>query len=351
MPTSTSPRTASDAGLSLLELIVVVAIVSVLFGIGIGVFHRVVQPERLASGQVLDAVRSARTFAREHGTGAAIVVEPERGRVFVTGLRTVGNWHFEDVAGTGWPVSASYDATALRSRGAIGSGLVLEKGGRLTIPSPPGSFDSPDGFGVAVSLQPAAAPRPMTILERPGSWALQLDDDGNVRVVLELAAAEEPETYPYTVAGSALPTDRFSRLTVTFDGRALRVTRDGRPLESTTLFEVARPLVVVPGIEVGTGNESDRYVGRMDELHLSSVVVDRFREMAEGVRLEGAARRVQVDGFGHLDPSWHSTPEQIHVVHGEPPVRTVVELGLLGTVRSWEESPDAVSVAPEGEAP
>jgi len=321
---------------------------SVLFGIGIGVFHRVVEPVRLASGEVLDAVRSARSFAREHGTGAAIVVEPARGRLFVTGLRTVGDWHFEDVEGTGWPVPASYDAAALRGRGAVGSGLVLGEGARLTIPSPPGSFDSPDGFGLDVRVQPAAAPRPMTLLERPGSWKVELDDDGDLRVVLELEGIEEPETHPHTVEGSRLPTDRFSRVVVTFDGRALRVTRDGRPLEARTLFDVRRRLVVVPGVAVGTGREADRFVGRMDELHLSSVVVDRVRELAEGVRLEGAARRVQVDGFGHLDPSWHSTPQTIPIVHGEPPVRTVVELGLLGTVRSWKE-PGTVAAPPAAE--
>jgi len=48
---------------------------------------------------------------------------------------------------------------------------------------------------------------------------------------------------------------------------------------------------------------------------------------------------LHLDPGGRLDPAWHAAPVTISFRVGEPPVRTVIEYGLLGSVRSWTERP------------
>ena len=332
MPTSRSPKTRAE-GFSLLELMVVMAIMSALFGIGIGAFHKLNRAERVAERAVKDVLRSARLFARAESAPASMLVRPSTGEVVSMGLRTVGNWHFEDADGTGWPVPANHPFDALVRDGQIGSGLHLTANAELVIPSPPGAFDSLSGFGVDVAVRPEAEGRPMTILERAGVWAVDLDGDDALRVTLELSDAIG-ETRSVHELPVHLPSDRWSRLLVVFDGRTLHVSIDGSRVADDTVFGQTRKLARNPGVAITSGREVTRFRGYLDELRIGSVLVGQREELPPEVRLLGEERVIHLDAFGHLDPAWHRTPEQVSFLYGEPLRRTTVEVGLLGTVRS-----------------
>ncbi|MCB9899218.1 MAG: prepilin-type N-terminal cleavage/methylation domain-containing protein [Planctomycetes bacterium] len=339
MPTSSppNPRTERAAeGFSLLELMVVMAILSALFGIGIGMFHKLNRPERTAERAVKDAVREARLFARSESAPASVVVRPAAGEVRSLGLRTVGNWHFEDTAGTGWPIPATYPPEALVADGSVGSGLRLADEAELQIVSPPGSFDSVWGFGLDVALRPAGGGRPMTILERAGSWTVDLDSDDALRVTLTLDEDGGPRrsAFEYPVH---LPNDRWTQLLVLFDGRSLHVEVDGARAADDTVFAEPKRLVRNPGVALTSGRDVTRYRGLLDELRFGSVLVGQRVELPVEVELLGAERVVHFDALGHLDPAWHRVPEEIAFRYGDPPRVLTVELGLLGTVRSVDE--------------
>lgn len=342
--TSCRSRTERGArGFTLLELLLVMAIIGVLLGFGVGAFNRLAAVDRVAAGQIRDALRTARSLAVSEAAPAAVVVEPASGEVYGLGLRAVGNWHLEDVEGTGWPLDARLPPEAGLVEGWIGSGLVLGPDQQLALVDLPSSFDSPDGFGVDVALRPEADPRPMQLLEREGAWRLRLDEDDQLEVTVWLEAQAAPEEFRQTLTGVRLPPDRWSRVQLVFDGRTLHVAVDGARVGEDTLFSPPRRMARGAATGLGTGRGGDpalaAFRGAIDELRLASVVRGDHETIPPDVVLEGEPRVVHLDPGGRLDPAWHAAPVTISFRTGEPPVRTVIEYGLLGSVRSWTERP------------
>jgi hypothetical protein len=318
---------------------VTMVIVASLLGLGVGAFRNLSTADRVAAMRIKDALRAARQFARRESAPASVVVEPEAGVVYGLGLRTVGNWHFEDAAGTGWPTEARHEPDALLRDGVIGSALRVTDESCLVIPDLPASFDSPWGFGVDVHLRPESDVRPMTLLERPGAWTLRLDEDDALEVSVMLASEPHDQEFRRTLPEVRLPSDRFTRLTVVCDGRVLHVAVDGVRAGDDTVFDQPRRLAVARRVPLGTGDGPGRFRGALDELRIESVVRGGDDPLPQEIVLDGKTQVVHLDAFGHLDPHWHAAPVTVSFRYGEPPVRTVVEFGLLGAVRSWTEAP------------
>ena len=336
--------------MTLLELIVVMAIIATLLGLGFGAFRQMDGADRRAVSQVKEALRAARLFAQNQSAPASVIVDAERNAVWGLGLAGAGNWHFEDPEGTGWPVPATHDAESVADDGVLGRCLMLDDrlpGEQVLLLSElPSSFDSPDGFGVELFVDPAGDPRPMTILERPDSWGFGFDGRGEFEVVLQLVGLEsegeqagEPAEFRQSLPGVELPRGRWSRLAVVFDGRRLFVSVDGRRAVEDTLFGTARTIVTVPRMAIGSGSGPTRFRGRLDELKVSSVLVGDHEPLPVEVTLQGPSRAVQLDATGHLDPAFHAGPEQVRIRWGDPATVEVVEFGLLGTLRAWTERP------------
>jgi hypothetical protein len=318
---------------------ITMVIVATLLGLGVGAFRNLSTADRVAALRIKDALRAARQFAVSESAPASVVVEPGAGVVYGLGLRAVGNWHFEDAEGSGWPVAARHDAEGLLSDGVVGSALRVTDETGLELSDLPDSFDSPFGFGVDVHVRPGQDVRPMTLLERPGSWALRLDADDALEVVVYLVAKPQVEEFRRTLPEARLPPDRFTRLSVVCDGRTLHVAVDGARAGEDTVFERPRRLAVVRRVPIGTGSGATRFRGALDELRVASVVRGEDDPLPDEIVLDGKPQVVHVDAFGHLDPHWHAAPVTISFRYGEPPVRTLVEFGLLGSVRSWKEGP------------
>lgn len=342
MRTTRSSRPTGERGargVTLLELLIVLMILGVLLGFGVGIYGNLATPDRLASDRIRDALRAARLLAARESAPAAVIVEPERGEVYAMGLRSAGNWHFEDDAGTGWPVPARHDPGALVTPGVFGAALRLSGEGELAVLDLPPAADSRAGFGVEAFLDPLPEPRPMTLIERPGLWALRLDDEDQLEVSVWLDAKPAPEELRRTVPEARLPAGRFSRLAVIFDGRTLQVAVDGRRCGEDTRFPGERRMAPARGAPLRSGEGLQRFRGRIDELHLLSVAVERHEPLPPDVRLAGKPRVLRLDAFGRLDPAFHGGPELVSFAWGDPARTTHVELGLLGAVRTWTEGP------------
>jgi Concanavalin A-like lectin/glucanases superfamily len=311
----------------------------VLLGLGVGVYGSLATPDTLATERIRDAVRAARLLAQREGAPASVIVDPARGDVYALGLHSAGNWHFEDDAGTGWPVPARHAPDSLEPRGVIGSALRLGEEGELIIPELPPSVDSPDGFGVELCVAPAAEPRPMTLLERPGLWALRLDDEGQLEVTVWLDAKPSPEEFRRAVPEARLTPGRFTRVAVVFDGRTLQVDVDGRRCGEDTRLASPRRMALAQRPPLRAGEGLTRFVGLIDELRLQAVAPEQHAALPADVRLLGAPRVLHLDPQGRLDPDFHGAPEVVSFEWGDPARRTHVELGLLGAVRSWTDAP------------
>jgi prepilin-type N-terminal cleavage/methylation domain-containing protein len=118
LPTTRSSARATErgaGGVTLLELLVVISILGVLLGLGVGVYGSLATPDVLAAERIRDALRAARLLAQREGAPAAVIVDPAGGDVYALGLHAAGNWHFEDDAGSGWPVPAARRCTSPRT--------------------------------------------------------------------------------------------------------------------------------------------------------------------------------------------------------------------------------------------
>lgn len=335
----TSRRRPTADGLTLVELLIVMGVLAVLMGIGVGAVARLDTGERRVVAQIKDALARARTFALSESAPARVVVDPRAGLVYGLGARRVGNWHFEGGRGDGWPVEARLEAARPVRDGVIGGAVELLAESSLRIPARP-AFRSPDGFALDVWLMPDDAFRPMTILEEAGSWRVGFDRDGVLEVELVLRGPAETGPHRALYPDARLPADRWTRLSVAFDGHALSVALDGERLGADTLFSPPRGLVhAAAGAGIASGEEEAvRYRGRFDELRLSSVVRGDHEPLPAEIALEGPPRLVHLDPHGHLDPARHRSPVRLAFVAGDPPRRTSVEVGLLGHVRSWSEA-------------
>lgn len=318
------------------------AILGTLLGIGVGVFRGLVAPDRVAASQVQDALFAAQLMAQREQAPAVVVVDPESSLVVARGLRAVGNWHFEDDLGTGWPVAATHEPEHLDPLGSLGYGLSLRDDGVLTISGLPSTADAPLGFAIDVELWPARDPRPMTLLARKGVWDLTLDRNDRLVVTLLLARddSSEPEEVAIVVDEPIRWPHRFVRLAVQFDGTTLSATLDGARLGDDTRFPAPRRLVVpAAGAPLYSGNGPTAYVGRLDELRLLSVVEAEARELPVEVELIGERRELHLDPRGRLDPAHHEQAVTIGLRHGDPPRRTDVEFGRWGAIRTREGTP------------
>src|SRR4029450_3824636 len=124
------------------------------------------------------------------------------------------------------------------------------------------------GVGVECWFRPAAEPRPMTLLERPGLWALRLNDENELEVSLWLDAKPAPEELRRTLAGGHLPPDRFTCVAVVFDGRTLQVDVAGRPSREDPRLTAPRRMAPVTRTVLRSGEGLQRFRGLVDELRL-----------------------------------------------------------------------------------
>ena len=333
-PQSTERTGCPATGFTLLELIIVMVILSTLFGVGVGAFRGLTNPDQLARQQISEALHGARLFARSEGNPAQVLVSPKQHTVSAWGLRRVGDWHFETDEGFGWPVPLLHEGEILESNGGLGACLRLAGNELLSLQDPPSSFDSVHGFGLDVLVAPSPGFRPLTIWERPGVWSVELNQDDELQVQLWLAdEAGKSTELIILVPDVRLLEDRLTRLQVTFDGRALEVAVDGVRQPQDLLFEEARSLAPNPRVSQGTGRPPTHFRGLIDELHLSAVVRASAKELPVEVTLEGQLQLIHLDAHGRLDPLWHNGPVEIAFTSGEPLRRTVIEMGLLGALK------------------
>ncbi len=91
------------AGVTLLELVVVIVILSLLLGLSIALFRNANHDlgVRSSSGHLTALLRAARDQARAERAPAWVVLDTAENSVYAMTKETVGEWHFEDTVTTG----------------------------------------------------------------------------------------------------------------------------------------------------------------------------------------------------------------------------------------------------------
>lgn len=336
----TAPR-ASRAGLTLLELLLVMAILGLVLGGGLGLFAALDLGKRQAVGLVKNVVRSAQNTAIATQAPARVRIDTKDGEaggwLRAEALRVIGTWHFEgrDVKGFGMEGAApgelfsedGFVGEALRFVGAFGEAAVIP------VNLDP-AFDLTDGFALECALRwedagggKAVAIGSSVALELGRTGALR----GRFRAAVEGAGAGQARRGAPVVVETppgALSPERWSVVRLAYDREELTLTVDGVPLartvETAPVWQVEGPLQLSDGTRP--------FPGSIDALVVSAVVADEPVVLPETVRFgKGTPALVHFAAGGGLDRRRHPEPVRIGLVFDDG-TEALVAVGMYGTV-------------------
>ena len=288
------------------------ALISVLLGIGAGAFRKINLGRSLAVSQVKDSLRSARLFAIEQSAAARVDLDLDENRLLASGMIGVGNWHFEDERGWPTPVELRGGAT-LVEHGAVGRAFFVPADdiGSANLGRSP-SFNGTQGFFVEAFVQVAPGIE-APFLKKGQAFELSVTSDLGIAARVRcrekgLLGAGDAEMLTLVQSGCLL-SDRWTRVGVSFDGTQIQLFIDGR-LRATQRAEEPLPHWPDPDGDLVVGSSSPAFLGGVDEVRLAVVSVSRSEPLPEGVTFAGPVT-VHFDGRGRLDPTRHAEPATV----------------------------------------
>ena len=333
--------------MTLLELVIVMALVGILLGMGAGMFSTLNLGERAAVGLVQNVLRSAHNTAATTGAPARVVFDREAGLLRAEGMRVIGTWHFETEGLAGARgLDGDLGTADLADDGWLGRGLFLAGGPRssraeVPIGNDPG-FDVREGFSVSFALRAESVPGAFTggrvaggkVLDIGGSVGLDVAADGALRAWMRPEVTDESGRPgpggPRAAVGLAhgLALGKWVRIRIDYDRRALRLFADGVPI---AMDETESPVWQFDGpLVLGAGRGS--FSGTVDALVVRAVSDTEEVELPEGVTLTPEApQQVFFAPGGDLDRERHPGPILFHVEFQDG-TRAPVRVGLYGTV-------------------
>jgi Tfp pilus assembly protein FimT len=331
--TAASRRGSPSRGTTLLELLVVLALVGALLGIGVGFAARLTFPRQAAFEGVKGVLQAARAFAVTQGNLARVLASREGRSVQRLGFKTIGEWHFEGSGGEG----AFGESLDLRSAhtvedGRLGSALAFDDGGfaEASIGSHP-SWQTRDGFSFRADVRPE---RGGGIVARRGdAWRLEIRADGAAAVDVALVSAVKGEGARGERVRVESPPDlvrpgRWTRVSFLYDRTHLRLWIDG--IERARSRRATEP-VWLDGSHLRLSDPERTFRGAIDEVAVAALVVEEPLLLPEGVELAQDAD-VWFDASGNLDPARHDGPLALELQFERGATRRI-EVTAYGTLR------------------
>ncbi|TET34240.1 MAG: hypothetical protein E3J72_14865 [Planctomycetota bacterium] len=377
-----NPRTAackapSRAGFTLAELLVVVSVLIVLFGLGVGAFLKLKGPYAFKAQVALvrTTIRKARNYALTQGTGAKVVVDPYANEVRACGVLTSGHWSFDNDSDDALVTQGAYGHDGILS----GTSLVEGRfGGAYDFPSGSGAYiecgdqgsgiwddvtgiqficwikpvdfktlipvDDDGNRGSDPGLLPDSDLPVHVILEKGSVYSLALVEDYSIEIIVgDVAVSGRIRSRP----GVVFP-NRWNKIEVTFDGRVenplyrIQISTNGiecfelytfhpstdekvifRTQEGSTFIEddeILEQLIPkrVPRTEelltISCDDTNAAFVGAIDEVSIGVVVSDTIATLREA-RLMGYRQEIYFDKRGRLDAAYHSGPVIIEITN------------------------------------
>ena len=312
-------------GVTLLELMVVTAIIAIVLGIGTAFFTGLSRTFRLraAADQVAGVIRSAASHAGATGCPARVEFDVANGRLRSIGPKPAGLWHFEGGSGDGaFGRDATLGGGVAQAPGRIGDGLAFS--GNAVVEGPKaGAFALGEGVAVEAWIRPTS--RQDMIVVQVGSGAvLGVSDDLRLLVWFGgVSAQTEPD---------AVPLHRWSLVRLDADGKTLAGSIDhvervrvpaavrwsGDPTAAVRVSDGRRPFAV-----------------SIDEVRIESVVTLEEYELGPKLRFETApdSGELRFDGHGRLDESWHEEDVAVVLVSEARNESKTVRVERRGAIR------------------
>lgn len=340
-------------GLTLLELLLVMAIMGVVFGLGLGAFAALDAPDSSAVGLVQSTLRAASNealsrdtearvrFVRESDPGGAELGAMQPSRLFVA-----GTWHFETTELKGaFGIDGAGFALRVVDDGFIGRGLSLAQKGaeaRFDVQADP-AFDPTDGFVVELCLRTDAVDGSAGhVLNIGSAIGIDLMPDGSLRGWMapefgdgqkRAQASAQGGTFLFAESGpGSVVAGRWSRVRLAYDRRILAIDVDGQPYERLPADLPVRELV---GPMTLSNAKRQGFRGDVDKLVVSFYQLTDPIELPRGATFTASSPREVVFSGGGLDAGVHDGPVEIGLRFLEPgggSHEKKVRVNLYGTV-------------------
>jgi len=391
-------------GYTLAELLTVIAIISLIGGLGAGAYQMARRNYALqaSAGRIQGILRAARNSALTTGNPALVVVDPASRRVAAQAFERVGEWSFEEGPAESGPAGISADAPAVISGGGanrggksvpgrVGRGLSFRSPGACFECGAEARFDLRTGILVEAWVRhseeqrvgrqtaPGGSPRtaqragqrrgrvqletsrenkspPWVILKKDGAYALGMTSMG--------ALEGSIGAYRVRTDDGTVPPDRWVRIDMRFDGRRIELGVDGVPRETapaleggsskamdgaTTALPASAP---VTAAQLTISDPHLPFPGDIDEVRLSGATEPLEYVWPEHERVLGWKKVIHFDRRGHLDAAFHREPIRLVLVElpdevqSKPAGTTEVVVDYSVTFEEWRarfEKPEALT--------
>ena len=333
------------AAFTLVELLLVMALIAMILGIGLGALSRLQLGDRVAVAMVQDALRSAQNFAVGRAAPARVRLDLKTGTIRSEGMQVVGTWHFEEL-----PIRGAFEL-----EGALLGGRLVDDGfqghglsfvgepsrSKVEIPvQDDTAWNLRDGFALRVALRPHAGGTSRdgnaggAVLALGESAGLETTAHGAVRAWIAAEVADDHGDLrrggkiPVETLPLALVDGRWSVVEVQYDRRRLRLSVDGvlaaEVEEIAPVWKLDGPLVISPA--------NQPWPGTVDSLVVSCVAARDELRLPTGVAFApGTPEEIVFAPGGGLEGGNRREPVRITLDYDDGQKATVV-VNAYGTV-------------------
>ncbi len=332
---------SSDRGFTLIEMLVVMLIISVLFGMSVATLQRLGTGPAMdvAEREVRAGLARVRTAAREQSALAEIIFEPGDPSVIRTRTtRDAGSWHF-DVDGNDRGLGGRNNRAKIFGASLVEGGSVRRclafGGGDEVRCEPLYAYEPQRGFDLSMDVRPDDGGAGVV-----GSFGdvftFEVGEDGELMASLLVEGNGEPISFE--TEKDVVAPEQWCRVRLTFDGIEARLFAHG-------VLEAVKSVVTEqqPGPRrLRQPERADRlkfgsktWKGRIDEVIYRTVEEEESEQLANGEPVffdHKGPVHVRFDSEGRLDPRVHEQ-EVVVKLKGEDGGARVVRIDMTGLMR------------------
>jgi hypothetical protein len=322
---------------TLLELILVMAILATVVGGGLGMFAALDMGRRQAAGLVKNVLRTAQNSALVRQAPARVRIDQTTGTVRAESLNVIGTWHFESNAARGaFDLHGTVDdACRFVHDGWIGDAISFggRRGALVRIPvqyDP--AYDLTEGFAIDLALR-REGDGSGRVLSLGSVVQLDAASDGSLSgsvtpTVQQEGVAQRGGAIVVVSPPGVVAPERWTRVRLSYDRRHLVLTVDGLRVAEA---EGSAPLAPVDE-DLVLSDERRPFAGSVDALVISSLAADESADLPETVRFGANSPSVIVfDAGGGLDLQVHKEPVLVTLEFEDGTTETI-GVGAFGTV-------------------